>query len=211
MGVPNTWPFSRSRLAAVARDYCLPLVDHLHHLGHPPLQRFSTFEGWFCDLISVLSLQMVDGSRVTCLATLQFSPFLLSTLQFDSQPWAPHCPVVAGSFARPSLLAAGVSPCTVFFLWPCGTGSVALWLKPLAQAAHSAQTLTASFSSGLVAVDLIHLLGARCLLLAGNCLPYHQRVCNKVAWKALGLSGFFICLVFVVGWELSPLPSTRLQ
>ena len=46
-------------------------------------------------------------------------------------------------------------------------------------------------------------LSAWCLLLAGNCLPYHQRVCNKVAWKALGLSGFFICLGFVVGWEVS--------
>ena len=68
---------------------------------------------------------------------------------------------------------------------------------PLAQV-PLAQTLTASFSSGLVAVDLVHLLDARCLLLAGNCLSYHLRVCNKVAWKALRLSGFFICLVFTL-------------
>ena len=43
----------------------------------------------------------------------------------------------------------------------------------LAQAAPGSNTHS-EFSSGLVAVDLIHLFFARCLLLAGNCLPYHQ-------------------------------------
>ena len=28
IGVPNTWPFSRSRLAAAVREYGLPLADH---------------------------------------------------------------------------------------------------------------------------------------------------------------------------------------
>ena len=55
-----------------------------------------SFEGWpplhLCDPISVPSLQIVDGSRVTSLATLHFSPSLLSTLEFEGQPWAPHYP-----------------------------------------------------------------------------------------------------------------------
>ena len=33
---PNTWPFSRSRLAAAVREYGLPLVDLLDHLCLPP-------------------------------------------------------------------------------------------------------------------------------------------------------------------------------
>ena len=33
---PNTWPFSRPRLAAVVREYGLPLVDLLDHLCFPP-------------------------------------------------------------------------------------------------------------------------------------------------------------------------------
>ena len=33
---PNTWPFSRPRLAAVVREYGLPLVDLLDHLCLPP-------------------------------------------------------------------------------------------------------------------------------------------------------------------------------
>ena len=31
IGDPNTWPFSRSRLAAGVREYGLPLVDHLQY------------------------------------------------------------------------------------------------------------------------------------------------------------------------------------
>ena len=104
IGVPNTWPFSRSRLAAGVREYGLLLVDHLYNMGHPPFQLLFPFEGWpplhLCDLISVPSLQIVDGSRVTSLATLHISLSLLSSLEFDGQPWAPHCPIVAGSFAR---------------------------------------------------------------------------------------------------------------
>ena len=99
----SSWPFSRSRLAAGVREYGLPLVDHLCSMRHPPFQLLFSFEGWpphhLCDP-SVPSLQIVDGSRVTSLATLQFSPSLLSTLEFDGQPWVPHCPIVAGPFAR---------------------------------------------------------------------------------------------------------------
>ena len=71
--------------------------------------------------------------------------------------------------------------------------SVAILAQAVAQAAL-AQTLTASFSSGLDAVVLIHLFLARCLLLlAGNCLPYHQPElpANKDTRKALGLSDLF--------------------
>ena len=104
IGVPNTWPCSRSRLEAGVREHGLPLVDHLYSMRHPPFQLLFSFEGWppfhLCDSLSVPSLQIADGSRVTSLATLHFSPSLLSTLEFDDQPWAPHCPIVAGPFAR---------------------------------------------------------------------------------------------------------------
>ena len=100
-------------------------------LGWSPLQyetpSFSTIilicEGWpphhLCDPISVPSLQIVDGSRVTSLATLLFSPSLLSSLEFDGQPWVPHCPFVAGPFARLS------SP------WRSFPGSLPLVFLPL--------------------------------------------------------------------------------
>ena len=53
IGVPNTWPFSRSRLAAAVREYGPPLADHFHHwvsllfshsqrLGVWPLSTFVT-------------------------------------------------------------------------------------------------------------------------------------------------------------------------
>ena len=61
----------------------------------------------------------------------------------------------------------------------------------LAQAAPLAQTFSASFSSGLVAVDLIHLFVARCLLLGTVSLTINQS-CNKDTWKALVLSCFFV-------------------
>ena len=90
IGVPNTWPFSRARLAAGVREYGLPLVDHLFSMGHPPFQLFFSCEGWpplhLCDLISVPSFQIVDGFRVTSLATLHFSLSLLSSWEFDGQP-----------------------------------------------------------------------------------------------------------------------------
>ena len=45
----------------------VPLVDHLYSMGHPPFQLLFSFEGWpplhLCDLTSVPSLQIVDGSR----------------------------------------------------------------------------------------------------------------------------------------------------
>ena len=64
------------------------------HLGHSSLQHFFTFERWppihHCGPIPVPSLQVVDGSRITSLAPLPFSPSLLNVMTFDSQPWAPH-------------------------------------------------------------------------------------------------------------------------
>ena len=72
MGVPNTWPFSRSRLAAAVREYGLPLADHLHHWVSLLFSHSPRLGGWpplhLCDLSSVPSLQMVDGSKVTSLA-----------------------------------------------------------------------------------------------------------------------------------------------
>ena len=79
IGVPNTWPFSRARLAAGVREYGLPLVDHLYSMGHPPFQLFFSCEGWpplhLCDLISVPSLPIwtVLGSLLWRLCNFTFS------------------------------------------------------------------------------------------------------------------------------------------
>ena len=107
IGVPNTWPFSRSRLAAAVREYGLPLADHFHHwvsllfshsqrLGVWPLSTFVTSHPsrpclWWTaqrSLLSHVSIFLHHLSRV---------PW-----SFDGQPWSPHCLFVAGSFARPS-------------------------------------------------------------------------------------------------------------
>ena len=68
IGVPNTWPFARSRLAAVVREYGLPLADHLHHWVSLLFNHSPRLGVWpplhFCDLSSVPSLQTVDGSRL---------------------------------------------------------------------------------------------------------------------------------------------------
>eukprot|EP00434_Breviolum_minutum_P039229 symbB.v1.2.034828.t1/scaffold4561.1/size37971/7 len=68
IGVPNTWPFTRSRLAAAEREYGLPLADHLHHWVSLLFSHSPRLGVWpplhFRDLSSVPSLQTVDGSKV---------------------------------------------------------------------------------------------------------------------------------------------------
>ena len=81
IGVPNTWPFTRSRLAAAVREYGLPLADHLHHWVSLLFSHSPRLGIWpplhFRDLSSVPSLQTVDGSKVTSLACFIFpSPSL---------------------------------------------------------------------------------------------------------------------------------------
>ena len=66
-----------------------------------------------CDLSSVPSLQMEDGSKVTFLASFVLSLFLSpSTLESDGQLSSPQRVPRCGSFARPS------SPCAPFPVSP---------------------------------------------------------------------------------------------
>ena len=64
----------------------------------------------------------------------------------------------------------------------------------LGSSCPSGSNTHSEFSSGLVAVDLIHLFLARCLLLAGNCLPYHQPefLQIKIPGKHWGFLALFV-------------------
>jgi len=78
--------------------------------------------------------------------------------------------------------------------------TVTLLAQAFGSSCPSGSNTHSEFSSGLVAVDLIHLFLAGCLLLAGNCLPYLPStivLANKDTWKALGFSGsLFLALGF---------------
>ena len=65
---------------------------------------------------------------------------------------------------------------------------------PFGSSCPSGSNTHSEFSSGLVAVDLIHLFLARCLLLAGNCLPYHQPefLQIKIPGKHWGFLALFV-------------------
>ena len=100
IGVPNTWPFSRSRLAAAVREYGLPLADHFHHwvsllfsqsqrLGVWPLSTFVTSHPsrpclWWTaqrSLLSHVSIFLHHLSRVPWSLTASPGPRIVFSLR----------------------------------------------------------------------------------------------------------------------------------
>ena len=77
---------------------------------------------------------------------------------------------------------------------PISLGSSVAFGSSLGSSCPSGSNAHSEFSSGLVAVDLIHLFLARCLLLAGNCLPYHQPefLQIKIPGKHWGFLALFV-------------------
>ena len=91
-------------------------------------------------------------------------------------------------------ILSGSSSCAHQFSHHSYTSIRSLWLKPFGSSCPSGSNTHSEFSSGLVAVDLIHLFLARCLLLAGNCLPYHQPefLQIKIPGKHWGFLALFV-------------------
>ena len=99
---PNTWPFSRPRLAAVVREYGLPLVDLLDHLCLPPPMQLSrerrplTTTPRFPS--SVPPSRLANGLKDTNLA---FTLFSSSTSESDGQLSRPQPVLRCGILCSP--------------------------------------------------------------------------------------------------------------